>query len=198
MMKDIFDSNYCSAGALPHQWCLDVRAGCPVWCLVRKHSMLLWDLGRCYAQLPLFWWRVTDVGWGSFSSGNARGLTCSQVVEKRILHKVFCHIIRCIRLCFHRKAVLCIFTVVDQVLSVYAFVEKQYWVALLWITVLYRVRQYVICLCVCTTVLIFIYRLEFDINIYLVLLKDSVQSFFFSTFDANKHLHPVYRLCGNV
>ena len=28
---------------------------------------------------------------GQFSSGNARGLTCSQIVEKGILHKVFCH-----------------------------------------------------------------------------------------------------------
>ena len=64
-------------------------------------------------------------GMGQFSSGNARGLTCSQVVEKGILHKVSCHIISCIRLCFRRKAVLCIFAV-DQVVSVYAFVEKQY------------------------------------------------------------------------
>ena len=35
-------------------------------------------------------------GMGQFSSGIARGLTCSQVVEKGIIHKVSCHITSCI------------------------------------------------------------------------------------------------------
>ena len=53
-------------------------------------------------------------GRGQFSSGIARGLTCSQVVEKGIIHKVSCNITSCIRLSFRRKGVLCIFTIISS------------------------------------------------------------------------------------
>ena len=41
-----------------------------------------------------------------------------------IIHKVFCHIVCNIRLCFRRKTILCIYYIFHSV-SVYAFVEKQ-------------------------------------------------------------------------
>ena len=57
-----------------------------------------------------------------------------------ITHKEFCYIIRLIRLCFRRKAILYICHIHYDV-SVYAFVEKQYSVSVLWITGLCRVCE---------------------------------------------------------
>ena len=75
--------------------------------------------------------RARARGWDSqFSSGHAGGLTCSQVVEYKSFHKMFCYTIRLIRLCFHRKAMLCICHVNYDV-SVNVFVEKQYSVSVL-------------------------------------------------------------------
>ena len=68
--------------------------------------------------------RARARGWDSqFSSGHARGLTCSQVVEKKSFDKGSCYIISLICLCFRRKAILCICHL-NYYVSVYAFVEK--------------------------------------------------------------------------
>ena len=82
----------------------------------------------------------SDLKTSDVSSGHARGLTCSQVVENTSFHKEFCCIISLIRLCFRRKAILCICHLNYDV-SVYALVEKQHSVSVLWITVLCRVWE---------------------------------------------------------
>ena len=66
-------------------------------------QLLIWDLGRCHAELSRLSdrWPSPGMGWGSFRSGYGRlWQTCSQVVNEGIWHRpeVFCHI--CVNLCW--------------------------------------------------------------------------------------------------
>ena len=69
--------------------------------------MLLWESrALSHATAAFLVTRARARSWEvSLISGHSRGLTCSQVVDNKFIHKESCYIICFIHLCFRIKAV---------------------------------------------------------------------------------------------